>query len=706
MNQPLNKYSGVLLLLLFTLPFACKFQDKPIPVWETEVLVPLLNSHLGVMDIIKDTNFVSVDTNNVLWLTYRDTVINYKLSDYVIIPDSTVRQTYSIDSASLASQTITNSVSLGYIANQMYQSSDIFLSFMGFVILNTNGDSIMPPSFSGITSDPVPLDASSFFEQAQLSQGYMDILITNNLPIPLSNVQFSIANQSGGNPILLDTFPSIPVGGVVQSTRSLAGKLVESALVAQIINMDSPGSTDSVLNDTSSAIVVTITVRDLRASNATAIFPTQEFLHDTTIFDYNLDNDVKLTKMTIKSGKIIVTAVSTIEEQVRFQYIIPKATYNNQVAGVNSVLPPAPIGGQVTLVKEYDLAGHTVDLTVDGTKYNQMEQIRIASIDSSGNMITITNKDSVFLYYGLVDIVPEYVEGFLGEAHYTFSDSSSLDMFKNIQLGTIELENPKMNFTINSSIGINGQLVNRGVSVTNKKTGQSKNLEGMPPYFDVNGPTLSNPTQNVTSSVFLDKTNFNIVDLFKILPDFYTYKFDVYANYDKDPSVKDNFATDQSSITGVLDVSMPFSGVVNNITLTDTFDFNLEEAGSLTRVKEGTLKCITNNSFPYQAKIQIYFMDEFGTLVDSLFHLSESQRIVYAGIANANGYVETPTQTILNSFADQARIQKLKTVRKAYSRAVLDSDPNNLVPRTIYSTYYVDIKLVGDFVYLPGGSQP
>jgi hypothetical protein len=68
--------------------------------------------------------------------------------------------------------------------------------------------------------------------------------------------------------------------------------------------------------------------------------------------------------------------------------------------------------------------------------------------------------------------------------------------------------------------------------------------------------------------------------------------------------------------------------------------------------------------------------------------------------------VETPTQTILNSFADQARIQKLKTVRKAYSRAVLDSDPNNLVPRTIYSTYYVDIKLVGDFVYLPGGSQP
>jgi hypothetical protein len=104
----------------------------------------------------------------------------------------------------------------------------------------------------------------------------------------------------------------------------------------------------------------------------------------------NLDNDVKLTKMTIKSGKIIVTAVSTIEEQVRFQYIIPKATYNNQVAGVNSVLPPAPIGGQVTLVKEYDLAGHTVDLTVDGTKYNQMEQIRIASIDSSGNMITIT----------------------------------------------------------------------------------------------------------------------------------------------------------------------------------------------------------------------------------------------------------------------------------------------------------------------------
>jgi hypothetical protein len=69
------------------------------------------------------------------------------------------------------------------------------------------------------------------------------------------------------------------------------------------------------------------------------------------------------------------------------------------------------------------------------------------------------------------------------------------------------------------------------------------------------------------------------------------------------------------------EIDMPLSFTANGLTIVDTFDFSLfEQADDPTIViKEGTLFLTADNGFPLEANLQVFFLDENGSELTSLF---------------------------------------------------------------------------------------
>ena len=76
----------------------------------------------------------------------------------------------------------------------------------------------------------------------------------------------------------------------------------------------------------------------------------------------------------------------------------------------------------------YDQAFLSICLTIDlrganGTSYNTFYNEFKASIDSTGNMVSISLEDSVEVQYGLRDIIPSELKGYFGQTDFSVSDT-------------------------------------------------------------------------------------------------------------------------------------------------------------------------------------------------------------------------------------------------------------------------------------------
>ena len=143
-------------------------------------------------------------------------------------------------------------------------------------------------------------------------------------------------------------------------------------MVFKIVDLDSPGSVNPVLIDTTDALNITMQARDMVVSSATAVFPSQDIIDENQETVYKLSGGAKLKFVTVHSGKLRMTVRSAIKQLVHFTYGFPGATDEfGQAINLVTDLPPAPSGGLSTLIQEYDLTGYRLDLTgIDHNSFN------------------------------------------------------------------------------------------------------------------------------------------------------------------------------------------------------------------------------------------------------------------------------------------------------------------------------------------------
>ena len=673
---------------------SCKKGVESHPSWEATILAPLLQSTLTLDDLLADS-LMQTNPDHSVSLIFSSSLYQTSLQDSVFqIPDTSLTTAISLQNLNLANNTITTHVSLGQMCQQ--------LGGIGLLIIAANGLPFTIPPFVDITSPDNDLDATGFFETADVESGTIDLTLENGLPISMTNLVFQVKNKYDQQVIAQETFTNMLPGQSQTKTIDLAGKHVEGTLVASVIDFDSPGGT--VVIDTSDAIILTMKTNDIKVSSATAIFPSQNLIDQHEDIIYNLSGGAQLKTIHVKSGKLELEVVSTIHQQSHFEYSLPTVTdaYGNPIF-VSSDLPPAPQNGSSSYQKTFDLTGYTFDLTgLTGTSYNTVSSSVIASIDSTGEVVTISKNDSIHINYKLQDIVPDYVSGYLGQQIVNVNEETNFDVLKNIKGGSLQLEDADVTLTIQNGLGLKGRINLYDLTSVNSKTGNQKSLtwDQLAKPLSI-GAANENPFVAATATFNLNNTNSNIQQLISNLPDQWKFSLDVFLNPEGNSSSYHDFAYDSSSLSAGLDVTLPLSLIADDLILVDTLDFSLgnPEPGD-PQIKDGTFTLIVYNGFPISATPQLYFYDEDFTLLDSLF---TSVPTAAAGLLNDQCIVSGQSKSELTASIDESKMNRLQMA----SRAVLVGKFNTTEHPScgfikIFDEYTMDVKLTGKFTYYTG----
>lgn len=695
----MRRNSLLLLLLLVVLGASCKFKVKDGLNWDQNLVAPLLKSRMGLEDALKDTTIVQTNPDNSIIVVFRDTLVSLSLSDYLVVPDTHYAAKITLDSISLATDTLTQDITMGQMLRELCDQGNA----IACSLYNQHGQTIpfMPP-ISNVSSDDVPIDASQFFDEADLLSGWMVVEIQNQLPMAITEVTFHLRNAGLLTDTLVrKTMMNIASGQTVKDSADLSGKTVESTMAAKLEDIDIAGGGGFVM-DTNAYIRLRIIVHSLTASRATAVFPAQRVIDDYSRINYTFDNGVEITKIKSKTGHLVLDAISTLQDTMAFTYSLPTAIKNGQPVSIQDRLVPDTVLGVATAHIDFELADYYIDMTLNGDSVNLFPYHLIGDLLYSGRKNTMDLSDSIDVTYGLQGIIPAYIEGYLGKSTFNFKDTINFDFFNAILGGTLDLRNPSVKMTIDNSIGVDGELSVRQMDAINNRTGQTVGLTGtlMNSPTEVRGPRLPNVGQTITTPITLNQGNSNIRQFISLLPDEIRFDMDVLVNKNGNPALHDNFATDKSKIAAYLDIEVPLDGITDNLWLQDTLALNVSDATLPKGIEEGKLKLVGSNQFPFQARVQVLFADHGGAVFDSLFRTGP--QTLPAGQVNSSGYVDVPGTGQLVADFDQPRFTTLKQRgANAIMRFWLSTKPDGQ-PVKLYTTYGIDFYLVGDFRYHVG----
>jgi hypothetical protein len=694
----MRKLFFITLLLLLTGSFlltGCKKKSNG-PSWNTELLTPLLHGSLSMNDIAGDSLLES-DADGQLSLVFRNTLFNLNLNeDYIHIPDTSLRQAVSLDSIRLPNRSIFYPISLGQLARADQSGT-------GALIIALHGSTAPIPAIGSLSNFDQDIDATDFFEVAVLDSGYMDIQVRNGFPVDITDLIYRLKNKSDGTVVVEDTIPLIPKKSTIFRSHNLAGKTVEGNLLADIVNMGTPGSgTTPVKIDTNDAIELSISVRDLKVLSAKAIFPAQNLVNIKNEVQYVM-NGPELTYTRVRSGKLVISAVNTIEDSLFLHYRIPGALDpTGKPIDIYSTVAPAPQGGSVTLKTEFDLAGYSIDLTgKNGLKTNTFYNEFTARIDSTGKLINISLEDSILVYYGLLDLIPEYVKGYAGQHQIEVGpEKIRLGFFDNFKSGKLDLEKVNIDFRFINDVGVDANFFTDYIRGINPQNGTSVDLNA--PFIKQNlsiNRAFENPFVPGITSFELNNGNSNAKTLFESLPDELAYHMNVEINPKGNYFNYQDFVDFSKNINVFMDMEIPLSLQADKLLLMDTLDFSVGENNLLIDINAIDFLFSVDNSFPLDATAQVYFVSPSGIVLDSLF---SKMQFIKGGIPEGQDCKVKQTEfTKINASFDQTRTSNIQTATKAIIKVAFSTPVSTGCAGylKIYNDYLLEFNLSAKFNY-------
>jgi hypothetical protein len=648
---------------------------------------------MNIGNLVPDS-LIKSNTDSSLKLVYENILYKLPVDSIFSIPDTTSTSSVKLDSIKIGDKIIVYPITLGRIANSVPN---------GNLINSANGGFFPIPKIDPIPpSADIDIDGSALFQSMTLNKGFMDITIRNGLPIEIQNLTFELKNKSNGVVIVNAVFPSIPAGDTAQVSKDLSGKTVEGMMVGKILSMESPGSNgQAVLIDTSKAVTTIIKVRDLYPETATAVFPQQDIVNKVSRVPFKL-NQVRLTQARVRSGHIKIDAFSTLQDTVRFTYRIPSATMFGNAFEIKDIkLPPAPAGGVSSYSKITDISGYALDMKgPKGDTVNTMYNLLKASIDSTGQVKTISLKDSIYFNVSYQKIVPEYARGYLGSDTFSIGPNTMpMQIFDKIKDGTLSLEKVNMNFEFENGIGADARVTVRNITAYNTAKNISKTLTGAGVNHPINLTHAKeipggNPVVEYSVTKFLlNASNSNIRELIEIMPDKVGYSLHFQTNPKGNISGGNDFVYHDYGVDAKLMMEVPLSMIANRLTLSEFSDFSLGSRSD--KILDGKLILLADNGFPLNADIQLYALDGNGHVKDSLLLNTN----IASAPLNANFKVIAPKRSRLEIPLSVSKIAMLKNTKKMKVVARFSTNPAAQFIK-IYSTYSLDFTITGDFNYL------
>ena len=713
---------SLFIALISILTLAC-VKDKKTS-WDTNFLAPIVTSELSISDLL-DSKLVAENPDSSLKLIYSTELYSISTDNLTKFPDTVLEFGASLRSLELPNDTFTYELTLGAIARAEG-------GFLGAIIIASHNKLISLPELTGLSSGDIEIDMGNLFESMIINEGTAEIIVTNNLPVGINDVDFMVNNASihGGSLILRDTFVTIPKNTTFNKEIPLNGKTLYSDLIAQIVSLYTSASGTPVLIDTNAALTAQIIIKNLKPKEANAIWPQQNVINKTTLVTFSLDTNYLFKDAILKDGEINFDLYSSLQDSIRITYTLPNIVHpvTKEPFKIDTVIPPAianglskinliyPMDGYYFLLNGYGIESHyspEIDFDGSGTAGDAKEEVNAfittleAKIQYSGQLKKISIDDSIYVHASITDLTPKYVRGHIGNNVDKFGpDTINVKIFDNIRSGSINLEEVNFEIEIDNGIGVTA------LATFNKL--QSKSKQGNLVSLNMTNNTMNiakaldmgTAANHISSSKILNSGNSNnITDFMSNLPNKIIYDINVEINGVDHPSNNvdtiinnpPNFLYHESGMKANLNMEIPLSFFADSLVLVDTLDFNFnsEENGG---IQSGEFTLLVDNGFPFNATTTIYFMNDNYIIIDSLW----SNQTIIKGNIGAEGKVLSSNQSQIKFNINKAKMDVIKTATKMYIIAGFHTfdilDPS-AVHHKIYSYYNFNMKLVGAFNY-------
>jgi hypothetical protein len=691
-----NRIATCLLVVLVLLAGSCRKNQSS--GWNTELLVPIVSTTLSLQNLVTDTSSIKTNKDSSLTLAYSSQLYQFNLANIIVqIPDTSVGQKFNIDSLQLPSIHLNFVTTLGGIANQLG-------GFIQQYIDANIGQTTTTPTIAVPTAFSYSFDASGYFDSAQLTSGEAYVIAVNHLPDTIAAGTTCIVSDSITHDTLqVTSFPAIPPGDSIYLTIPFNPTRITSHLLFTIghLVIDGSGPTP-VLIDTSDSIILRVYVTGLHVSEAWAKFPTQSVVDQTGDVTFNLGAR-KFSYIDARAGHLHIKISNSVPQPLYLQYTLVGAFNKLGKPLTEFTTVPQAVGAVPGVVDtSLDITGYSINLTgKSGSSFNTYTQRVLTRLDSTGVTQHITVQDSLNIKYTLEGIEPNYIKGYMATDTVHAADSAAFNFLSIFKSGSISLNNVNMNFSVVNGIGVDGIIKINSLTAFSPNNGMqtlvAPSILGQPLYIK---RATDFPLTPAVSNFSLNSNNSTIGALLGILPNQLKYDIQVQTNPHGNSNQYRDFAYLQSGLSVNLNAEIPLSLIANGLVLKDTIPFNLANTTTnVNGISDGIINVIAENKYPIQGILTIIIYDINYHPLDT-FALNKT---IAAGNLDANCKVDQPTQTVIQEYVDNNRINKLK--QGAYAVITSDFSTVSNTPACngqhlkIYSNYTIGITLSAKFNY-------
>jgi len=674
-------YSFLFLILL--LASSCRKEKFS---YESNWVTPLVDTKLTLGDLVPDSLLNKNNDSSLNVIFEAEYAVN-DLEDILTIPDRVESVEVSLTSLVLEDRSFTDTLTL----LELYPPS-LFL----------NGTEASLPAQEIVANEGTVLDVTEqFFTTATFKEGFIDISISNDLPVEAEVLEFELRNFEDKSVIVSGVFNDVFPNTTVSESYDLAGKTVDGVLELIVIKVKTRASNGDVLIDASKGIRTTITIRDLKPQVATAIFPAQKLVERGEETKYEFGG-AELTEVRIKSGFILMKVESSIEEAIVLNYTIP----NSKKWGAPGIIerewtiPAAPKGEKIYIEERFPIDNFNINLwgEVNGQypNSNHIYNELTASIKYSGVERTLSLDDKISIEFGLIDIIPKVVIGDPGLHSFNIKDTVEIKAFNNLS-GKVSLEDAKISLNFFNSFGIQARLTLNELLSENTNNGSRVKLS---PMGELSSPLLLEKATNpplvaYERSMSFDKSNSNIKQFLENMPNKLYPNLDVVIRPNGTAN-RNDFAWDVSKLAVTFKIEAPLTIGLDSFSLTTVEAFNLLGDNETQNIKEGRLLLKVKNSFPFEGDLRLQFIDGQGELLFEKVPDARS-RMSAAEVDAITGKTVEQVESELALSISRTEFQLLKSAEQVEVTVILNT--KEATRYKMYSDYGVEVQLITNFIY-------
>lgn len=350
------------------------------------------------------------------------------------------------------------------------------------------------------------------------------------------------------------------------------------------------------------------------------------------------DPDQSLDSVTLKAGSLVVEVWSDFPYNGSLNLGFPTM----RTANGNSIQINANINstGQRT-TQTFDLANANIGLIYKDQPNRLVTEIEL---DLTSNGQSIQTGQSLNIRVRLTNLELKGLVGNVAQMSYDLPvQNIDVGLTDFLQEGEIYIANPSLKLITKNYFGLPVGLSFKDFNFYTEENGTPIPVTGSAIDNEqiIDAPTINEYGQFKMDTIFIDGNTTNLPEL--LGKPIHHISLGGTMRTNPEDITRKNFVGADQTFTAEVDLSIPLDLRLRNLEFTDTMDFKLDDAlPQELDPQSAELLLNFTNGFPLDASLQLYFMDETKTIIDSAF---TNQFQLISANTDTNGKVNEKVQS-------------------------------------------------------------